>query len=59
MSPLDAEKGGKVLMDNNERPTSSNLPRGDGEDILALQHLDPVLDMKMHLVNNVSERMPI
>lgn len=25
-----------------------------GEDILALQDLDPVLNMKMHLVNNVS-----
>lgn len=27
-----------------------------GEDILALQDLDPALNMKMHLVNNVSER---
>lgn len=26
-----------------------------GEDILALQDLDPALNMKMHLVNNVSE----
>lgn len=26
----------------------------DGEDILALQHLDPALNLKMHLVNNVS-----
>lgn len=25
-----------------------------GEDILALQDLDPALNMKMHLVNNVS-----
>lgn len=27
-----------------------------GEDILALQDLDPALNMKMHLVNNVSDR---
>lgn len=26
-----------------------------GDDILALQDLDPVMNMKMHLVNNVSE----
>lgn len=26
-----------------------------GEDILALQDLDPAMNMKMHLVNNVSE----
>jgi hypothetical protein len=25
-----------------------------GEDVLALQDLDPALNMKMHLVNNVS-----
>lgn len=25
-----------------------------GEDVLALQDVDPVLNMKMHLVNNVS-----
>lgn len=27
----------------------------NGEDILALQDLDPALNMKMHLVNNVSD----
>jgi hypothetical protein len=27
-----------------------------GEDILHLQDLDPALNMKMHLVNNVSDR---
>lgn len=27
-----------------------------GEDILALQDLDPALNMKMHLVNNVSDK---
>ncbi len=26
-----------------------------GEDVLALQDLDPALNMKMHLVNNVSD----
>jgi TATA-binding protein-associated factor Taf7 len=28
---------------------------GEGEDILAFQDLDPALNMKMHLVNNVRE----
>lgn len=31
----------------------TQVTAGDGEDILALQDLDPVLNMKMHLVNNV------
>lgn len=31
----------------------TQVTSGDGEDILALQDLDPVLNMKMHLVNNV------
>lgn len=35
------------------RPASSTFLDG-GEDILALQDLDPALNMKMHLVNNVS-----
>ena len=28
----------------------------DGKDVLALQDLDPALNMKMHLVNNVRSR---
>lgn len=30
-----------------------------GEDVLALQDLDPALNMKMHLVNNVSDSGPL
>ncbi len=30
-----------------------------GEDILALQDLDPALNMKMHLVNNVRGVVPV
>lgn len=33
-----------------------SLRQGQGEDILALQDLDPALNAKMHLVNNVSEK---
>lgn len=29
------------------------MANGESEDILALQDLDPALNMKMHLVNNV------
>lgn len=31
-----------------------SLRAGEGEDILARQDLDPALNLKMHLVNNVS-----
>lgn len=31
-----------------------SLRSGEGEDILARQALDPALNLKMHLVNNVS-----
>jgi hypothetical protein len=30
-----------------------------GEDILAMQDVDPALNMKMHLVNNVSDLLPL
>jgi hypothetical protein len=30
----------------------------EGKDILALQDVDPALDAKMHIVNNVREREP-
>lgn len=34
-------------------PGDNILAVAEGEDILALQDLDPALNMKMHLVNNV------
>lgn len=40
--------------DTSSRDGDAQVASGDGEDILALQDLDPVLNMKMHLVNNVS-----
>lgn len=32
---------------------------GGGSDVLNLQDIDPVLNMKMHLVNNVSNFAPL
>jgi len=41
-----------------------NIPRDGtaspkGEDLLALQDLDPALNMKMHLVNNVGSHFSV
>lgn len=48
----DQAQAEKDLSDDNAARVEFTL--GDGEDILALQDLDPALNMKMHLVNNVS-----
>lgn len=45
--------GFSVVPDDNGNADGSSLH--GGEDILALQDLDPALNMKMHLVNNVSD----
>ena len=45
--------GGLLTPDDVRNADGSSLH--GGEDILALQDLDPTLNMKMHLVNNVSE----
>lgn len=34
-------------------PQVPDVARGNGEDLLSLQDLDPALNQKMHLVNNV------
>jgi hypothetical protein len=48
----DVEKtGGDVVPEPGVR--SDDIVTSGGEDILALQDLDPALNMKMHLVNNV------
>jgi hypothetical protein len=44
--------GGLLGPDDVRAADGSSLR--SGEDILALQDVDPVLNMKMHLVNNVS-----
>lgn len=41
-------------MDDRHVVDTASLGSGKGEDILAQQDLDPALNMKMHLVNNVS-----
>lgn len=62
---LDPEKSTTVPGKDKTDPLSTldkdahavdggSLRSGDGEDILARQALDPALNMKMHLVNNVS-----
>lgn len=38
---------------NEDVRTTQSSSVGDAEDILALQDLDPALNAKMHLVNNV------
>lgn len=43
----------KVVVTTSDDSEASSLRKG--EDILALQDLDPALNAKMHLVNNVSE----
>ena len=43
---------GHLVPDDVRNADGSSLHAG--EDILALQDLDPALNMKMHLVNNVS-----
>lgn len=42
------------LLRHGDVRTADGSSLHDGEDILALQDLDPALNMKMHLVNNVS-----
>jgi hypothetical protein len=44
----DVEHGGHGALDSDD---TSNLGKGD---ILSKEHTDPVLNAKMHLINNVS-----
>lgn len=50
--PAAEEEGEKMVTTTSDSEVSSV---NKGEDILALQDLDPALNAKMHLVNNVSE----
>ncbi|KAH6657608.1 major facilitator superfamily domain-containing protein [Truncatella angustata] len=50
-----AAKSEKGPTNNNGVP--DDFARGDGEDILGLEDLDPVLNMKMHLVNNAIDEI--
>jgi hypothetical protein len=59
--PLDPEqeKAGQSLEDTEKtagdvQPRDISFDYGDGEDILSLQDVDPALNAKMHIVNNVS-----
>lgn len=49
----DPEKDGGFLEPNDLRNADGSSISG-GSDVLGLQDMDPVLNMKMHLVNNVS-----
>jgi hypothetical protein len=60
---IDASSMEKNIESGNDHgPMFGDLRNADGsslrsgEDILALQDLDPALNMKMHLVNNVSDK---
>lgn len=50
----DPEKNGGGLLVPDDLRDGDGLAIVSGADILALQDMDPVLNMKMHLVNNVS-----
>jgi hypothetical protein len=39
---------------DNVQPRDVSFNYGDGEDLLSLQDVDPALNAKMHIVNNVS-----
>lgn len=60
-SAIDTSSMEKNIDGGNNDPMFGDLRNADGsslrsgEDILALQDLDPALNMKMHLVNNVSD----
>lgn len=60
-SGVDASSIEKKIEAGNNDPMLGELRNADGsslrsgEDILSLQDLDPALNMKMHLVNNVSD----
>ncbi|KFG84627.1 putative MFS transporter [Metarhizium anisopliae] len=49
----DAERSASPMTSKNNHH-ESDKPNASAEDILALQDLDPGMDKKMHLVNNVS-----
>jgi hypothetical protein len=54
--PASLEKkigGGEELAPHDSLAGSGSMH--SGEDILSMQDLDPALNMKMHLVNNVSD----
>lgn len=53
----DPASHGGVLEANDLRAGDASSLKG-GEDILGLQDLDPVMNMKMHLVNNVRPSRP-
>jgi hypothetical protein len=55
VSVVQPDFGEKRLGDDvSELPTADYNSLG-GEDVLSLQDLDPALNKKMHLVNNVSD----
>lgn len=60
-SAIDTSSMEKNVAGGNNDPMFGDLRNADGsslrsgEDILSLQDLDPALNMKMHLVNNVSD----
>ena len=46
---------GGILEPELRNADGSSLRSRSGEDILGLEDFDPALNMKMHLINNVSE----
>lgn len=55
--PMDTDKKSGVPRDE-EAASLDSLPLSGKGDLLSLEHTDPVLNAKMHLVNDVSEIGP-
>ena len=53
---VDPEKSALSTISNKNEQDRSDNPDDSAEEILVLQDLDPAMDKKMHLVNNVSIR---
>lgn len=54
---IDAEAGPRSspgMLDPSDIAEAEGSSLNSASDVLALQDLDPVMNMKMHLVNNVS-----
>lgn len=51
---VDPEKSASSMTSNKNEQNGSDGPDDLSQEILALQDMDPSMDKKMHLVNNVS-----
>lgn len=55
---VEDEKHDEKKVLDSEVPRNSDIDFGEGIDILSLQDIDPALNAKMHIVNNVGSSQP-